>query len=53
MHVKNVLVIGASRGIGLELVHQFASKDWRVHATTRTVRAPGALGQVARRRPHL
>ena len=39
-------VIGASRGIGLELVRQYAAAGWRVHATTRTPDAPGALGDV-------
>lgn len=42
-----VLVIGASRGIGLELVRQYAAAGWRVHATTRTPAAPGALGDIA------
>jgi NAD(P)-dependent dehydrogenase (short-subunit alcohol dehydrogenase family) len=39
-------IIGASRGIGLELVRQYAADGWRVHATTRTPGAPGALGKV-------
>jgi NAD(P)-dependent dehydrogenase (short-subunit alcohol dehydrogenase family) len=39
-------IIGASRGIGLELVRQYAADGWRVHATTRTPEAPGALGEV-------
>ena len=39
-------IIGASRGIGLELVRQYAAHGWRVHATTRSPGAPGALGQV-------
>ena len=37
-------IIGASRGIGLELVKQYAARQWRVHATTRTPQRPGALG---------
>ncbi len=40
-------IIGASRGIGLELVRQYARAGWRVHATSRTPRAPGALGAVS------
>lgn len=39
-------IIGASRGIGLGLVEQYAGKGWRVHATTRTPERPGALGEV-------
>ena len=39
-------IIGASRGIGLGLVRQYAADGWRVHATTRTPKRPGALGQV-------
>ena len=42
------MVIGASRGIGLELVRQYAAAGWRVHATTRTPLQPGALGAIAR-----
>ena len=41
-----VMVIGASRGIGLELARQYAVDGWRVHATTRTPDRPGALGQL-------
>ena len=39
-------IIGASRGIGLELVRQYAADGWRVHATTRTPERPGALGAI-------
>ena len=42
-----VMVIGASRGIGLELARQYAANGWRVHATTRSLDRPGALGQLA------
>ena len=42
-----VMVIGASRGIGLELARRYAADGWRVHATTRTPDRPGALGQLA------
>lgn len=40
-------IVGASRGIGLELARQYAADGWRVHATTRTVERPGALGAIA------
>ncbi|MFT5449746.1 MAG: NAD(P)-dependent dehydrogenase (short-subunit alcohol dehydrogenase family) [Gammaproteobacteria bacterium] len=43
----SVAIIGASRGIGLELTRQYAQAGWQVHATTRTPRSPGELGQVA------
>ena len=42
--MPTVMVIGASRGIGLELARQYAAAGWRVHATTRTPTHPGALG---------
>ncbi|MBT3400432.1 MAG: SDR family NAD(P)-dependent oxidoreductase [Rhodospirillaceae bacterium] len=44
--MTTVAVIGASRGIGLELARQYAADGYRVHATTRTPDAPGALGNV-------
>jgi NAD(P)-dependent dehydrogenase (short-subunit alcohol dehydrogenase family) len=40
------MIIGASRGIGLELARQYAADGWRVHATTRTPEKPGALGRL-------
>ena len=39
-------IIGASRGIGLGLVRQYAAAGWRVHATTRSPDRPGALGAI-------
>ncbi len=42
--MPTVMIIGASRGIGLELARQYATAGWRVHATTRTPAQPGALG---------
>lgn len=44
--MTTVAVIGASRGIGLELARQYAADGCRVHATTRTPDAPGALGDI-------
>lgn len=41
----HVLIVGASRGIGLELVRQYAVDGWVVHATTRAIR-PGALAEL-------
>ncbi len=45
--MPSVMVIGASRGIGLELARQYAGAGWRVHATTRALARPGKLGEVA------
>jgi len=45
--MPTVMIIGASRGIGLELVRQYANDGWRVHATTRTPAQPGPLSAMA------
>ncbi len=45
--MPSVMVIGASRGIGLELARQYADAGWRVHATTRSLARPGKLGDLA------
>ncbi|MBS28464.1 MAG: short-chain dehydrogenase [Alphaproteobacteria bacterium] len=42
--MTNVAIIGASRGIGLELARQYAADGCRVYATMRTPDRPGALG---------
>src|SRR5438132_10686953 len=42
--MPTAMIIGASRGIGLELARQYAADGWRVHATTRTLAQPGPLG---------
>lgn len=42
--MPNIAIIGASRGIGLEFVRQYAADGWRVYATTRTPDSPGVLG---------
>ena len=45
--MPSVMIIGASRGIGLELARQYADAGWQVHATTRTLAPPGKLGELA------
>jgi NAD(P)-dependent dehydrogenase (short-subunit alcohol dehydrogenase family) len=44
--MSTVMIIGASRGIGLEFARQYAAAGWRVHATTRTPAQRGALGNI-------
>ncbi len=46
--MPTTLIIGASRGIGLELARQYTADGWRVHATCRDAAQPGALGDVPR-----
>jgi NAD(P)-dependent dehydrogenase (short-subunit alcohol dehydrogenase family) len=47
-HTKSrVLIVGAGRGIGLELAEQYAAAGWEVHATTRTPEQPGPLGEAS------
>jgi NAD(P)-dependent dehydrogenase (short-subunit alcohol dehydrogenase family) len=41
-----VLVVGASRGIGAELVRQYLSAGYLVHATVRDVSLPGELAGI-------
>ena len=43
---QRVLVVGASRGIGLELVRQYLADGWEVHATSRNPDQPGRLGEL-------
>lgn len=45
--MPSVAVIGASRGIGLELARQYGAAGWRVHATTRTPERPGKLSEMS------
>ncbi|WP_089721411.1 SDR family oxidoreductase [Candidatus Entotheonella palauensis] len=45
--MPTVMIIGASRGIGLELARQYAAAGWRIHATIRTPAQPGELGRLA------
>ena len=44
--MPTVMIVGASRGIGLELARQYAEAGWQVHATTRTPDQPGELGRL-------
>jgi NAD(P)-dependent dehydrogenase (short-subunit alcohol dehydrogenase family) len=44
--MPTALIIGASRGIGLELVRQYRADDWRVIATARTPQAITQLTQL-------
>ncbi|AZZ44949.1 short-chain dehydrogenase [Pseudomonadaceae bacterium SI-3] len=45
---KTVLVIGASRGLGLGLANQFSSEGWQVIATVRNSQQADALSQIPR-----
>ena len=45
---KTVLVIGASRGLGLGLAKQFSSEGWQVIATVRNSQQADALDQIPR-----
>ena len=45
--MPSVVVVGASRGIGLGFVQTYAADGWEVHATTRNLARPGKLGEVA------
>lgn len=42
----SVLIVGASRGIGLGFARSYAADGWKVHATTRNIAKPGELGEV-------
>ncbi len=44
--MPRVLIIGASRGIGLGLVERHLADGWEVHATTRDGSAPGGHDDV-------
>lgn len=51
--MASVLVTGASRGIGLELVRRYAELGWQVHATCRSPDDNGPLAALARAHEHL
>ena len=44
--MPSVVIIGASRGIGLAFAAAYAAEGWEVHATTRTPEDPGELGDI-------
>ena len=44
--IKSVVIIGASRGIGLGFARAYADDDWEVHATTRSTGEPSELDQI-------
>lgn len=48
-----VLVTGSNRGIGLELVRQYAARGWTVIATARKPSEAQALRDLARERPNV
>jgi len=48
-----VLVTGSSRGIGLELIKQYAAKKWTVIATCRTPSKAEALARLAESYPNV
>ncbi|MGE6527785.1 SDR family oxidoreductase [Pseudomonas sp. NPDC077382] len=45
---KTVLIVGASRGLGLGLAKQFSSEGWQVIATVRNSQQADALRQIPR-----
>ena len=49
--MKSVFVTGASRGMGLEWVRQYAEAGWRVYATCRSPEQAAALKALAARQP--
>lgn len=44
---QSVLIVGASRGIGLGLAEEFVKRGWEVTATVRDAKGAAALGKVA------
>tara|TARA_R110002110_G_scaffold414147_1_gene643221 strand:+ start:82357 stop:83007 length:651 start_codon:yes stop_codon:yes gene_type:complete len=44
--MPSVVIIGASRGIGLGFAQAYADDGWAVHATTRTPENPGELADI-------
>ena len=48
-----VLITGANRGIGLELVRQYSAKDWRIIATARDVAGATELQALAKTDPDI
>jgi NAD(P)-dependent dehydrogenase (short-subunit alcohol dehydrogenase family) len=48
-----VLITGANRGIGLELVRQYSSKDWNIIATARDPASATELAALAKADPQI
>jgi NAD(P)-dependent dehydrogenase (short-subunit alcohol dehydrogenase family) len=48
-----VLITGANRGIGLELVRQYSARDWRIIATARDVAGATELQALAKADPDI
>ena len=46
--MPNALIVGASRGIGLGLVEEFAKRGWNVVGTVRGDASAGDLKMIAR-----
>ncbi|MBY4678775.1 SDR family oxidoreductase [Marinobacterium arenosum] len=53
MSSKTVLITGCGRGIGLEMVRQYAEQGWRVHACARNVDQNAALGRLVGQYPDI
>ncbi len=47
MSQQTILIVGASRGLGLGLAREYASRGWQVIATVRDVAHPGELAAIA------
>eukprot|EP01037_Dinobryon_pediforme_P005477 gene5477-5533_t len=45
--VETIVIIGASRGLGLGLAREYAGRGWRVIGTVRNITAPGPLQALA------
>ena len=45
--MPGVLIVGASRGIGLGFARDYAADRWEVHATTRNIGDPGDLADIS------
>ena len=46
MPQKTILIVGASRGLGLGLAQEYAARGWTVIGTVRDAANPGALAQI-------